>query len=84
MSSTSYRPHSFDGNDEEIGEGGIGIGEGCRPTACLFTKKGISSQIFSKGFKLIFQNICFPNQFQVAASIKRWPNPLETTGWCSI
>ena len=57
---------------------------GWRSTACLFTKECISSQIFSKGFKLIFRNIRFPDQFPVAASIKRWPNPLETTVRCSI
>ena len=39
---------------------------------------------FSRVLKLIFQNICFPNQFPVAASIKRWPNPLKITGQCSI
>ena len=48
--------------------------------ACL--PKNEFLHIFSKGFKLIFQKICFPDQFPVAATIKHWPIPLQTTGRC--
>ena len=47
-------------------------------------EKWIPSQMFSKGFKLLFRNTHSLKQFPVVASSKRWSNPLESTGRSSI